>query len=304
MDEENILKCMDNLTLKESIPENINNNPNFNTTDKNKQIIIIKKKKKKEINNNQSILWSNQKYQVSSTNDKEAVEENNTNNNIIINTVIQNKNYEDNKTNLNKKQQQVDLLFKPNEEGISDWITKENISQNSILNWGNNGVARHGIYFNDNRFIWEKYPINGKIEKLRTNGFNDKNLNSNLRPIRKDIDKYYKQSSCVVCGSKSDLVTDHKNDLYNDPRVLNTSTQVLNDFQCLCNHCNLQKRQVAKKTKETRKRYGATNIPFLKIFGINFIEGDENYDPKDINAMKGTFWYDPIEFMNYLKKTK
>ena len=297
MDEENIIKYMDNLSLIENTTENVNNLPNTQYAEKNKQIIIIKKKKQKEINNNQSNLLLNKEYYTIPTNEK-------TNNNIIINSVIQNKNYEDNKTNLNKKQQQVDLLFKPNEEGISDWITKENISQNSILNWGNNGVARHGIYFNDNRFIWEKYPINGKIEKLRTNGFNDKNLNSNLRPIRKDIDKYYKQSSCVVCGSKSDLVTDHKNDLYNDPRVLNTSTQVLNDFQCLCNHCNLQKRQVAKKTKETRKRYGATNIPFLKIFGINFIEGDENYDPKDINAMKGTFWYDPIEFMNYLKKTK
>lgn len=296
MDEENIIKYMDNLSLKEDISQNANNLSNTQDAEKNKQIIIIKKKKNKEINSNLSHLLSNEEYHTIPTDEKK--------NNIVINFNSQKKDNEDDKINLNKKQQQVDLLFKPNEEGISDWITKENISENPILNWGNNGVARHGVYFNDNRYIWEKYPLNGKIEKLRTNGFSDKELNSNLRPIRKDIDKHYKQLSCVVCGSKSDLVTDHKNDLYNDIRVLNTSTQVLNDFQCLCNHCNLQKRQIAKKTKETGKRYGATNIPFLKMFEVDFIEGDENYDPKDIYAMKGTFWYDPIEFMNYLKEMK
>lgn len=297
MDEENIIKYMDNLSLKEDTNENANSLPNTQEVEKNKQIIIIKKKKTKEINGNQSNLLLNKEYYTICANEK-------TGNNLVINSISQKKDNENDKINLNKKQQQVDLLFKPNQEGISEWVSKENISQNSILNWGNNGVARHGIYFNDNRYIWEKYPLAGKIEKLRTNGFSDKELNSNLRPIRKDIDKHYKQSSCVVCGSRSDLITDHKNDLYNDIRVLNTSTQVLDDFQCLCNHCNLQKRQIAKRTKETGKRYGATNIPFLKIFGIDYIEGNEHYDPKDINAMKGTFWYDPIKFMNYLKEMK
>jgi hypothetical protein len=53
---------------------------------------------------------------------------------------------------------------------------------------------------------------------------------------------------------------------------------------------------VAKKTLETNKRYGATNIPSMKVFGIDFISGDEKFDKKDINAMNGTYWYDPIEF--------
>ncbi len=35
----------------------------------------------------------------------------------------------------------------------------------------------------------------------------------------------------------------------------------------------------------------------MAIFGVDFTEGDETYDPEDINAMKGTFWYDPIAFM-------
>lgn len=55
-----------------------------------------------------------------------------------------------------------------------------------------------------------------------------------------------------------------------------------------------------KETLKSKKRYGATNIPLLSGFGIDFVEGDENYNPNDINAMKGTFWYDPVAFMKKL----
>ena len=43
-----------------------------------------------------------------------------------------------------------------------------------------------------------------------------------------------------------------------------------------------------------------TNIPQLKVFGIDFISGDENYDPEDPNAMVGTYWYDPSAFTSYI----
>ena len=140
-----------------------------------------------------------------------------------------------------------------------------------------------------------------RIQYIKLCGWQDKAIN---RSIRKDISNHYTKSPdarCVSCGSNSDLECDHKNDLYNEPRVCNTKTQTLDDFQTLCRHCNQQKRQVSVKTKETNKRYGATNIPSLKPFGIDFISGDETFDPNDINAMKGTYWYDPIEFNKQLK---
>lgn len=200
-----------------------------------------------------------------------------------------------------RKQTEVDNLFCPNEEGVSRWVSREEMQQNQILGWGNNGCGRHGIYFADNRYIWEKQGTK-KIEMLRTNGYNTSYTQSLSRPIRKDIDKYYKQQCCVVCGSHSDLTTDHKNDLYNDTRVLDIHTQTLDDFQCLCRHCNLQKRQVAKETKKTGRRYGATNILHLSVFGVDFVEGDETFDPSNSDAMVGTFWYDPLEFMKKLKQ--
>jgi len=120
-------------------------------------------------------------------------------------------------------------------------------------------------------------------------------------PIRENIKKHYQKIKCVVCGTSSNLQCDHKNGLYNDPRVLNLETQEINDFQSLCGHCNCKKREVEKKTRETSIRYGATNIPSLAIFGIDFIEGDETINFEDINALKGTYWYDPVEFMKQIE---
>ena len=201
---------------------------------------------------------------------------------------------------LSKRQTAIDILFKPDENGISNWIDRVILDTNTILNWGNNGIGRHGIFFGDKRYIWEKYPLKGKIQKLRLNGFSPLLNNTMNRPIRKDIKKYYKNKPCVVCGSKSDLVVDHKNDLYNDPRVLNIKTQLLDDFQSLCNHCNLQKRQIIKNTKKTGLRYGATNIPSLAVFGVDFIKGTKRFDMDDINAMVGTYWFDPVAFIKHL----
>ena len=200
---------------------------------------------------------------------------------------------------LTEKQKMIDSIFNPDKEGISAWITRERLEKTK-LKWGNNGIGRHGVFFGDKRYIWEKQG-KSKILAIRTNGFNLDELCGASRPIRTDIDKHYKKTACVVCGSRSYLVTDHKNDLYNDPRVLKKETQTLDDFQCLCNHCNLQKRQISKITIRNGKRIGATSIPSVAVFGIDFIEGDESYDKKDINAMKGTYWYDPIEFMKYIK---
>ena len=212
-------------------------------------------------------------------------------------------------TNHTSKQIAIDNVFKPDLDGRSEWISDITLRESSELKWGNNGHSRHGIFFGDTRYNWEKEPKQGTIKALRMVGFSDETkLISSERPIRLDIRAHHKTTGCVVCGSRSELVIDHKNDLYNDLRVLNIATQTLNDFQCLCNHCNLQKREVAKKTRETGKRYKATNIPSIALYKVDFIKGQEDFDNNDINAMVGTYWYDPIAFTkfcmeyHYLKK--
>lgn len=206
-----------------------------------------------------------------------------------------------NKNKITKKQQFIDDIFKPDENGISEWKTRDELSTTE-LKLTYNGNCRHGKFYNDNRYLWEKKIQSGTVVAIRTNGYEKDFIEGNIkRSVRKDIRDFHYKKGCIVCGCHTGLVIDHKNDLYNDPRVLNTNTQLLDDFQCLCIHCNLQKRQVCKKTKETGIRYAATNIESLKIFGIDFIDGDENFDKNDINALKGTYWYDPVEFMKFIK---
>ena len=129
--------------------------------------------------------------------------------------------------------------------------------------------------------------------------YGEQNLSS-ARPISQAIRDALGECPCVVCGSNSNIEIDHKNGLYNDPRVLNIHTQTVDDFQPLCKHCNDQKRQTIKKMKETGIRHSACDIPSLRMLGFDYNRGDETYDINDPNTMVGTYWYDPTQFMRYI----
>jgi len=116
------------------------------------------------------------------------------------------------------------------------------------------------------------------------------------RTIRESIKKEIVKNACVSCGSKSDIICDHKNDLYNDPRVLNTKTQRKSDFQALCNACNLKKRQVSKDERKDKKLHSAKSIPQYAIYPFPFPWELKPFDEKDIHTKRDTYWYDPIEF--------
>ena len=116
------------------------------------------------------------------------------------------------------------------------------------------------------------------------------------RPIKKEIDREIKKHPCVCCGSKSDLICDHKNDIYNDESVLDVKTQVIDDFQSLCNHCNLQKRQIFREETANRKIYSAKNLAPYRMYLFDFPWEKKHFDLKDVNTKKDTFWYDPTEF--------
>ena len=119
--------------------------------------------------------------------------------------------------------------------------------------------------------------------------------NIQKRPIKKNIQQEITNLSCVVCGTQK-TVCDHKNDLYNDVRVLSLETQLITDFQPLCNHCNLQKRQINKEEKKNNKVYSAKNIRRYAIYPFQFPWEKRVYDILDINSKCGTFWHDPVEF--------
>ena len=130
-----------------------------------------------------------------------------------------------------------------------------------------------GIYVHSKRTNIKKRPINATIHKQITSG-----------------------TTCVVCGTSSEIVCDHKNDLYNDDRVLDVVTQKLDDFQPLCNHCNLQKRQVCKNEELSERLYSAKQIARYRQYEFEFPWEKKAYDRSLPSCKTDTYWYDPVEF--------
>lgn len=130
-----------------------------------------------------------------------------------------------------------------------------------------------GIYVHSKRTNIKKRPINETIHKQITSG-----------------------TTCVVCGTSSEIVCDHKNDMYNDDRVLDALRQTLDDFQPLCNHCNLQKRQICKNEELSERLYSAKNIARYRQYEFEFPWEKKAYDRSLPTCKADTFWYDPVEF--------
>jgi 5-methylcytosine-specific restriction endonuclease McrA len=206
-------------------------------------------------------------------------------------------------------------------KNFTEIIPRKIISNYNIINWGNNGIGDRWankkfnytvIYKEKTKTYSENYYE--KIPELLIKNFQENNNKNGIgiigifvhslrkkiinRTIKKDILNQIKILNCVSCGSFTDIICDHKNDLYNDERVLNTDTQLLSDFQPLCNHCNLQKRQISKNEIKNCKIYSAKNIQKYKIFPFEFPWEKKCFNVNDINTKFDTYWYDPIEFNN------
>lgn len=203
-------------------------------------------------------------------------------------------------------------------------ITIDVIKETAVLYWGGNGVGdrwankkfNYGVIYSKKTKIYSEnenhqIPVNLVNELLNANTpnntkktgilgiyvFNKRN-NTKKRNINNNIHKQIINNSCVICGTTTDIICDHKNDLYNNPRGLTLECQDINDFQPLCNHCNLQKRQICKKEHENNKLYSAKNISRYKMYLFEFPWEKKVFDIRDINCKKDTYWYDPVEFEN------
>lgn len=197
----------------------------------------------------------------------------------------------------------ADEIFKPNQEtGISDWKTRDELDKTN-LKLCNNGNIRQNTPWTD-KYKWQIKRQNdkprGKVLALRTIGFSDDKLQTRHigNKIRDNFD--LKNSSCLHCGSSSNLCIDHKNDMYNDPRVLDTDTQEEEDFQILCNKCNTDKHQANEIEKKTRKLYSVKKLGLASLKSDNFDYPWEKclteYDETDKECKMYTYWYDIDEF--------
>lgn len=215
----------------------------------------------------------------------------------------------------------VQLIIKLS-NNYTDVITREEIMKYKEINWSGNGI---GDRWCRKKFNYSVIYKNGKVKTYSENE-NDKlenekiqnllencvNIKSGIigifvhsirtniqkRPIKKEILEKIKSNCCVSCGSYTDIICDHKNDMYNDDNVLNTKQQDINDFQALCNHCNLQKRQVFKTECNNKKIYSAKQLKKYEMYKFDFPWEYKAFDKNNIETKKDTYWYDPVEFNN------
>lgn len=214
----------------------------------------------------------------------------------------------------------VETLVMDLTNNLTEILSIDEIKKHPKLYWGGNGVGARWVNQKFNySVIYSKKPPkkyseneNDEIPTELLQQFlnthtgtgiigifvHSKRHNIPNRPIDKKIHKLIVTNPCVVCGTKTDIICDHKNDLYNDPRVLNTTTQVLTDFQPLCNHCNLQKRQICKEIEKTQKIYSAKNMQRYKQYKFEFPWEKKHFDKTDIYCTNDTHWFDPVEFEN------
>ena len=187
-------------------------------------------------------------------------------------------------------------LAKPDEKGYSRWVnTTEFIGDYADLKLGNGGSwCRKESILAKNYIIKKDRSLTpgNSIDRIKLSGLQQINSTQN---IRSGIKKEFREKRCILLGT-SKIEVDHKNGRKNDPRVMNTRTQMVDDFQPLSKAANDAKRQHCKECKDSGNRFDAKRLGYI----ISYYKGGKFHSNK-IDGCIGCFWYDPIEFRKYLK---
>lgn len=165
-------------------------------------------------------------------------------------------------------------LFKPDENGISDWVKVEKFPL-AGLNWTSNGNIRHGAPWKLTNINWEINRVGGpntQVLALKMNGW--KNEDSFDQIINAEIkNKFNGNEVCNISlmpatGSNREL--DHRFGNKNHPDYVEKykkENQTENDFQIIHRALNMLKRQICKQCVDSGVR------PAHPIKG--FVEGNE-----------------------------
>jgi len=138
-----------------------------------------------------------------------------------------------------------------------------------------------------------------KIDRIRLNWENEYHKLS--QHIRTDIKSELSKKRCIVLWThrSCDHITevDHKDWRKNNPKVMNSKTQKLEDFQPLSKPANDAKKQFCKECTNTWLRYDAKQLWYT----VSITEWKLKYD-KELWC-RWCFWYDSIAFRKKLKLT-
>ena len=204
-------------------------------------------------------------------------------------------------------------LFTPDKDGKTKRILREDL-HNTRIALTNNGNIRYNRPPWDikGKYLYDIEKEGNKVIAITAIGFN--NLETNNHPISTATKEYFKNYEyCLNCGTHSNLVIDHKNDLYNNKRILDTKSQKFDDFQRLCNKCNNHlKHSTHERERKSGKLHKAKDVgKFLRDnFEYPWEKGLTEYKEKDNNKNKiwiqeerhcckyYSYWYDIEAFEN------
>jgi hypothetical protein len=183
-------------------------------------------------------------------------------------------------------------LFKPNKDGISQWISVDDFATVD-LNWSKNGNARHGIFFNVSQFKWEKkVAASGTtVTHLRTVGWNTEPVfDQRISPkVKKHFENENICSISLLPISKDLREIDHRygNKTHPDYVALyGAKDQDPKNFQVIFSVLNSAKRQKCKVCCESKVR------PAHPTLG--FVEGDQTH--ADNFPCKGCYLAEPERY--------
>tara|TARA_Y100000389_G_C17443718_1_gene510264 strand:+ start:207 stop:1043 length:837 start_codon:yes stop_codon:yes gene_type:complete len=205
-------------------------------------------------------------------------------------------------------------LFTPDKDGKTKRILREEL-YNTRIALTSNGNMRHNRppWDPKGKYIYYIEKEGVKVIAITAIGFS--NSETDNHPISATTKEYFKKNYkyCLNCGTHSNLVIDHKNDLYNNKRILDTKSQKFYDFQRLCNKCNNHlKHSTHERERKSGKLHKARDVGKFQRDNFDYPwekalteykeideEGNKAYIQEERHCCKYyTYWYDIEAFEN------
>lgn len=176
-------------------------------------------------------------------------------------------------------------LAQPADDGYSRRVSvTEFVGKYERLRMGNGGS-----WCRSDGALAKRYNIVRKLERGRIISVELHGYNKNpiIKTIRKDIKEHDRGERCVILATGNTEV-DHKDGRRDDPKLNDTATQQIEDFQPLSKAANYAKRQHCKECRETGNRFDAKRLGYT----VSQVRGNGVYR----GSCVGCYWYDPKAF--------
>lgn len=171
--------------------------------------------------------------------------------------------------------------------GSTGWINLQKFDELLFLKYGWKTSGNGNTHIQNDRGLGTYFHIEKDRDANRAGGFGYFRL-AGYKPQRQTKHKATTKvdGPCAVCGSASNVQSDHKNGRHTQGEQ--------HGYQPLCAACNARKRSVCKVCTATGRRFDATTIGYPETW----TSGTENYNPK--HGCAGCYWFDIADFRSNL----